>query len=169
MKTKIFLIVFCLFSVFIFCNSINAATELWSYDGWQLIWQIVPDGKGGCAFVRVESNDLAEVVWLDKKGGLVYKTNINTTNNSGPSAASDFILFFKNKNLFFRDIIDGASAVIEIDPKGQKTTLKSSGNDIRGPVLMFYSPSELSDKKGFFTTKMDIIDNRQKLVRFSYK
>lgn len=167
MKTKTFLIIFCMFSAGLLCYSVIAATELWSYDGWEQIRQIVPDGKGGCAFVRVESNDVAEVVWLDKKGELVYKTDVNVTNN--PSPINVKILFFKKKSLFISDVKNGENVVIEIDDNGQETTTQSAGNNVGGPWLMGYTANELSDKRGFFTSKINLIDSRQEIVRFSYK
>jgi len=167
MKTKTFLVIFCMFSAGLLCYSVLGATELWSYDGWKQIRQIVPDGKGGCAFVRTETNDVAEVVWLDKKGELVYKTDVNVTNN--PSPINVKILFFKKKSLFINDVRNDATVVIEIDSKGQETITQSAGNNVGGPLLMGYTPNELSDKHGFFTTKLNIIDSRQKIIRFSYK
>ena len=167
MKTKKIIIIFCVFPAFIFCNALFAATELWSYDSWESTRQVVPDGKGGCAFARQESNGVAEVVWLDKKGELVYKTNINVTNSSSSLSAN--ILFFKKKSLFITDFRNDAKIVIEIDNKGVETTTQSPGNNVSGPMLMGYTPSELSDKRGFFAIKTDLINHRQYIVRFSNK
>ena len=167
MKTKILFVIFCIFTVSLFCDSIFAATELWSYNGWEKILQIVPDSKGGCAFVRVETNDIAEVVWLDKKGELVYKTNINMTNSFGPPPIN--ILFFKKKSLFIFDVRNDVKVVIEIDNKGQETITQSPGNDVSGPLFMLYTPSQLSDKRGFFAVKIDVIAGRQYIVRFNNK
>ncbi len=167
MKTKIFFVLLCFFSGTIFCNSIFAATELWSYDGWESVRQVILDGKGGCAFIRMETNDIAEVVWLDKKGQLVYKTNINVTNSTGFFPVK--ILFFKKKSLFFSDFRNTLSSVIEVNNKGQETTIQSTGNNVGGPMLMIYDQSNLSDKRGFFTIKFDVVNSRQSIVRFNNK
>lgn len=167
MKTKKLLFIFCIFSGFIFCNFAAAATELWSYDGWTQVRQILPDGKGGCAFVRLETNLLAEVVWLDKKGELIYKTNINVTNTYGTRVVN--ILFFNKKNLFIGDVRNAVAVVIEVDTKGQETIIQHPGENVGNPLFMLYTPSELSDKRGFFVMKTDIVTHRQRVVRFSNK
>ncbi|NLF38171.1 hypothetical protein GX586_01910, partial [bacterium] len=51
------------------CES-AASSQEWSVDGKASIYQIVADGKGGCAFTRAETNGPPEILWLDKKGGV---------------------------------------------------------------------------------------------------
>ena len=59
-------------TVFLTCAlMVYAATEEWDYDGQQQIVQVVADGNGGCAFLRMSTNHIQSLVWLDSVGQVV--------------------------------------------------------------------------------------------------
>ena len=46
----------CVIAGILLCSVSFAGQLLWSYDGWDSVRQIIADGKGGCAFVREDTN-----------------------------------------------------------------------------------------------------------------
>ena len=46
---------------------IYAATEQWAVDGQETIIQVAADGKGGCAMICSETNDVESIFWINKK------------------------------------------------------------------------------------------------------
>ena len=71
MRTRILILCgVAVISVMIAC----AATKQWQYNSPNNIIQIYADGKGGCAVATTDTNNLVTVVWLDKKGKVLYES-----------------------------------------------------------------------------------------------
>jgi len=158
MKNFTFIVCLCI-AVTGSCIKLNAATEQWEVDGKDMIYQVAADGKGGCALIRVETNLVYSILWVDKKGAEIYE--------AGVSNAS--IISCSNKQLVYSDDFNG-SGIIQVDSKGSTTKISKPGEEAYASYFGKIIPSSvMSDKKGFFGVKMEILINRQKLVRFSNK
>jgi hypothetical protein len=158
MKNITFIVCLCI-AVIGSCIKLNAATEQWSADGKSMIGQVAADGKGGCALIRMETNSVHSILWVDKKGAAIYE--------AGVSNAS--IISCSNKQLLYSDDLNG-SEIVQVDSKGGTTKISKPGEEAYASFFGKIIPSSvMSDKKGFFGVKMDIITSRQKLVRFSNK
>ena len=141
------------------CNKLNAATEQWSADGKEMIFQVAADGKGGCALIRTETNSVYSILWVDKKGAEIYEAVVSNAS----------IISCSNKQLVYSDHLNG-SGIIQVDSKGGTTKISKPGEEAYSSYFGTIIPgSVMSDKKGFFGVKMDILTSRQKLVRFSNK
>ena len=158
MKNITFIVCLCIAAT-TSCIKLYAATEQWEVDGQQMIFQVAADSKGGCALIRVETNSVYSILWVDKNGAEIYE--------AGVSNAS--IISCSNKQLVYSDDLNG-SGIVQVDSKGDTTKISKPGEEAYASYfgkLMF--SSVMSDKKGFFGVKMDMLTSRQKLVRFSNK
>ena len=120
-----------------------AATEEWDYEGQHQIMQVVVDGKGGCAFLRMSTNNIQSMVWLDSKGQVVYQ-----------SVVSNAVIFAcTKKQVLFSDKLTGEK-VKQVDDKGTVTQLSEPDGRVEGSLTMQYYQNTMADKKGFFAIKM---------------
>ncbi len=158
MKNITFIVCLCV-TVLSFCAKLYAATEQWSVDGKSMINQAVADGKGGAAFICRETNLIYSVLWVDKKGAVIYETAVS-------NAA---IISCSNKQLVYSDDLNG-SGIVQVDNKGGTTKISKTGEMVYASIFGMRMPgSAMVDKKGFFGVKVEVMTGRQKLVRFSNK
>ncbi len=158
MKKLKFTILFC-FAILACCNVIYSATELWEVDGKYQVQQVVADGKGGAALICSETNSVYSIFWVDNKGTVIYEAAVS-------NAA---IISCSNKLLVYSDNIN-ESEIVQVDFKGATQKISKSENKAYASFFGMIIPSStMSDKKGFFGVKIEMIANRQKLVRFSNK
>ncbi len=163
MKTRIYITIFFLISAF-FCFFSFAATEQWRKDPVGFIYQIVADGKGGCAYVYADTNFAFSVVWLDKKGEVKFQeTLISFLPLHGP------VILCTPKQLIYSDAI-GLPSLVQVDKKGVPAQVPSFKGYLY-PVLGGGLPKEkLTDKKGFFVVNVDTnAPLAESLVRYSKK
>ena len=158
MKNITFIVCLCI-AVTGSCIKLNAATEQWEIDVQKMIFQVAADGKGGCVLIRMETNSVYSILWVDKKGAEIYE--------AGVSNAS--IISCSNKQLVYSDNLNG-SEIVQVDSKGGTTKISRPNEEAYGSYLGNMMPGTvMSDKKGFFGVKMEMLTSRQKLVRFSNK
>jgi hypothetical protein len=141
---------------------VYAATEQWRYQSPHEIMQVVPDGKGGCAVAVADTNGLMQVVWLDKKGKVLYTSLPSMGFPIGPISSCT------PKQLIYTLFL-GPPMVIQVTNKGQEIPVASIGGYLYGMPLTFGNNSEYSDKKGFFVFNVETNTLRKTLVRYSYK
>ncbi len=158
MKNFTFIVWLCI-AVTASCIKISAATEEWSVDGQQMIYQVAADGKGGCVLIRSETNSVFSILWVDKKGAEIYEAVVSNAS----------IISCSNKQLVYSDNLND-SEIVQVDSKGGTTKISKPDEEAYGSYLGNMMPSTvMSDKKGFFAVKMDVLISRQQLVRFSNK
>jgi len=160
MKAKIIVLgIFCLAIIVI---QVYAATEQWRYQSPQEIVQVVPDGQGGCAITVADTNGLSQVVWLDKKGQVLY-TSMQAMGFPGGSIGS-----CTPKQITYTLLL-GPPMVVQVTKSGQEIPVASIGGYLYGLPPVYANNSEYSDKKGFFVFNVDTNTLRKTLVRYSYK
>lgn len=156
MKIKSFMLV-CITMCLACALFVYAATEEWDHDGQHQIIQVVADGKGGCAFLRMSTNHIQSLVWLDSKGQVLYQ-----------SVVSNAVIFTcSKKQVVFSDKQSG-DTVKQVDVKGT-VSLLDDPDRMEGPLTMQYYQNTMADKKGFFAIKMVSPPGEQRLVRFKNK
>ncbi len=162
MRIKI-LIIFFTFSITLF-----AATQVWTYDrssdpDGAAIIQIIGDGKGGCGTVWMDTNDVINVVWLDKKGNVKYEQQFY-----GFVLSPNVIIGCSKKQLVYFSGIP-LPMVVQVDSKGNAKVTGTLGGYLTGLVTLPLPRQKLVDKKGFFAVNADTNDIYQTLVRYSHK
>jgi hypothetical protein len=146
------------------CASARAATEAWTYSGLTGIFQIVADGAGGCAMTRMDSGDVqdGEVVWLDKKGALLYQAGISNVLRGG-------ILVCTSKHLVYSDL-RATNLVIHVALDGTATVLPAAANTFnRSSAALPIYQQAMADAKGFFAIRTDTNTLAATLVRYDNK
>ena len=160
MKTPV-LAALILLSTVLLSLSVTAATREWSYDGSNGVYQIVSDGNGGCALLRIVAGG-GEVVWLNKKGEVQYQTIVSNVAVGG-------IVYCTPKNLVFADERE-RPVVYHVDKKGAVQELPADPHTFNTPLILFpILPNRLADKKGFFAVITETNANINTCVRYSNK
>ncbi len=166
MKNKTLIFLFLSVSL-LFSFPINAATEDWSYDGLSNIFQVVTDGKGGCAMTRsTNSLDNIELVWLDKTGALIYQTTISNYIISAIIDCTPTQLLFSDyrSHPVFIQVDENGVETIVPSPAGKFNMLPGTGST-RFPVIN----TRLNDRKGFFLVRSSTNDTGATLIRYKNK
>jgi hypothetical protein len=139
-----------------------AATQRWSYDSAPAIYQIMADGSGGCAYVRRETNSYYAVLWLDKKGTLLHRADVNT--NQTPTIVS-----CTKKQLVYTALQD-SWRFVQVMSDGTVTPITAGSDMLTVPFLQREIPvNRTTDHKGFFGVLITMPSSRQTLVRFDNK
>ena len=141
MKTNSFAIT--LVALCALAATLYAATREWSIPIEGQTFQIIADGKGGCAFITIGTGMVGKVVWVDKKGMVKYEDTISV-----PALYVGIIKCTK-KELVYSKSPASSFKVIQVDKKGQVTELSDPGKLLLGPFYP-YPSSQPSDRKGFF-------------------
>ena len=157
MKTKI-MILACACAA-LATTALIAATKQWQIFGDTAIAQIVADGAGGCAFVRLDTGDTGTVVWVDKKGVIKYQRTIGDTLPGG-------ILSCTPKRLRFM-LVKPPMVILDVDAHGVETEIKAPNGDMTTSELQA-AQSTTADARGFFGI-LYMGPARQDLVRFNNK
>lgn len=146
--------------VFAITISTHAATLVWGIDGFDTVYQIVADGKGGCAVVGVASS-APYIVWLDSAGNIVYQRTL-TVSTLG-------IVAFDGKNLVYH-LATSPMTLVTVDKKGTEKTVSDPAYHLFGAFMgMPYQPNRPFDKKGFFTAQAPTGSGTWRVARYSYK
>lgn len=145
-----------------------AATEIWTYnrntdtDG-AMITQIVGDGKGGCVTVWLNTNNVATIVWLDKKGNTKYEQEILMS-----FVSPNLIISCSKKQIVY---FSGAPIpmIVQVDSKGTEKVFGTLNGYLTGILALPIPKQKFSDKKGFFALNADTNSYYQTLIRYSHK
>ena len=140
----------------------SAATEQWHVTVTGEVTQIVADGSGGCAFLRMEKGT-NYVVWLNRKGEAIYQsTSLGTMLFSGITECTP-------KQILFT-IISGYPMMVQVSSKGVETPVAVMGGFVLGsPISVPVTFNKLADKKGFFIYNVNTNTAAGALVRYTFK
>ena len=144
-----------------------AATEVWKYDrnsdpDGAMLFQIVNDGKGGCATVWSNTNELFNIVWLDKKGKVKYNQQMY-----GFFFSPNIIMQCSKKQLVY---LSGAPIpmIVQVNSKGKAKVIGTLNGYLTGILTIPIPQQKLSDKKGFFAVNADTNSVYHTLIRYSH-
>jgi len=158
MKTRFGWILFSLL-VIICLGVYAAATEQWSSPEFTYIGQIRDDGSGGCAILGNEGPNTNTVVWLDKKGNILYtKTRIGIVTIAACTK--------KQCAYVYKESHTNNASLIQVDSKGEETVVQIADTDMTAPGK-YTKP--LEDKKGYFLVLRTMATKRERVTRFTYK
>jgi len=161
MRTRTRILILCGvagISVMIAC----AATKQWQYNSPNNIMQVYADGKGGCAVATTDTNNLVTVVWLDKKGKVLYESPLMSAPMIG-------LIQSCSANQLTYTIFFGYPMIVQVSKKGEETPVVSIGGITYGTPLAPTLNNKLDDKKGFFIINVNTNTTRKTLVRYSFK
>ena len=146
--------------------TVSAATPEWSYDGtFQQIFQVIADGKGGCAVVGVQTNSSYHIAWLDKNGDVKYAKTLP----AGGGVIFGVYGADKKALIFGIQTVAGAE-LITVDKKGVESSQAFPVGALFYQVgVPPYGVSMTQDKKGFFFPLRDPLTMIFTLERYSYK
>ena len=157
MKTKT-IILACVCGV-LAATALVAATKQWRVFGDAGIMQIIADGAGGCAFVRVDAGNTGTVVWVDTKGTVKYHRDLGKITAGCILSCTTKVLRFLTENPPY--------VVVEVDSKGIETEIAAPYGAMMPAELQVYQ-NTTADAKGLFGI-LYIASGRQDLLRFSNK
>jgi hypothetical protein len=145
--------------------AVSAATPEWSYDAtFGIIFQVVADGKGGCAVMGVQTNSSYHVAWLDKKGNVIYDKTLV------PGGVVLNIYGASKKGLMFGIQTMAGPELITVDKDGVESGQAYPVNSLYFQVgVPPYGASITQDKKGFFFQLRDPLTGIYTLERYSFK
>ena len=139
----------------------QAATEQWTAFGDARIQQVVADGNGGCAYTRLDASNNATLVWLDKKGNVIYQ--------AAPTNQFQWPIVVCTRKLLLYLDKRPLNVLVQVAPDGTESVLSAPNTEI-GPSLMgIYRPSLVDDRRGFFAVKLGIPVQTNTLLRFTNK
>jgi len=160
MNTRILLIAACILAA-CWCARSLAATEEWSFPGSNGVYQLVTDGKGGCAFVRLEVAGM-RMIWLDHKGEVRFQKPI--------ILGAQAILALSKNYLYYLDYSPPGQAVVQVDKKGADARIATDAQSIpQVPALWAVPENSVGDKKGFFVVRIETNTAQYTVSRFSNK
>ena len=136
-----------------------AATEQWSSPVFSHVAQIRADGGGGCALVGQDGTYTNTIMWFDKKGNILFSKTYHGYVTIAAVTKKYCAYSFREKDTDF-------AYLIQVDRKGNETVVQDEDVSMEAPGKY---TKVLEDKKGYFLVIRDIIDNRQKVTRFTYK
>ena len=140
----------------------RAATVQWSYPGTSMIFQVVADGKGGCAFSRVFLPQQGELTWLDKAGAVVYQTGLSNAIVGGVIACTDkYVVFADARPERVVFLVDSSGSAVQVPAP--------PGSVNRSPGQFPFCQRRLYDTKGFFAVNTNGASTEVTLVRYSNK
>ena len=136
-----------------------ALTYQWSVPAGSTVVSLMADGKGGCAFVYVETNGAMTVVWVDTKGTTKYEKAL-------PLGTSAVVSKCLKKSLVYYSQTLGSGELIQVDKKGSESSTVEPGK-VYAPLPMFAS----TDKKGLFVVAIDTnqLPTRAEIIRYTVK
>ena len=155
------------------CSSaagVLAVTPAWSYETTNAIFQVVPDGKGGCAVVTVAVMIgpviSGRLLWLDRDGRLRYQTGLS-------NIYAGIVADCTSSRLIFADTRPD-QAVYVVDESGTVTTVPAEPGTINRVTSTklpfgFYRNDMIYDRKGFFVVEVTTNQSLFTLIRYSNK
>ena len=165
MKTTFTFLIIFLLAGFLSIN-VESATEEWSYDcGSNVVYQAYTDGKGGAAMVYGSPPANTTLVWLDKKGDIIYQAGISNIMAMGITGCT-------SKDLIYGDLYpDTGMQVFHVNSKGDKEIIPADPdtyNTTSGMMMPSYG-NKSDDKKGFFISFTDTNTLNTSFVRYRNK
>ena len=158
------LIVACIGAAAFFPMAASALTEQWRYTATGAVQQIAVDGKGGCAFVAKDSNDVSNIAWLDRKGRVLY-----TVAGLGSAAPLGVVIYSCTpKQLLFSGAL-GFPVMGQVNAKGIALPVAAFGGIVIGGPMFPIELNTQADKKGFFVVNSDTNTLVDSIVRYTYK
>ncbi len=146
------------------CVCAFAATKQWSVDAGAMIYQTVIDGKGGCSFMRGNTNGTFEILRVDKKGAVNYQKVVRFFSMSQIISATPKELVYGNSTT------SGVTFIVHVDKKGNETEIMDASRRYWPPWLPGISSyNSSSDKKGFFVQSLSTNYTSTVLERYTYK
>lgn len=138
----------------------QAATLLWAVDGFDAIYQMVADGKGGCAVAGVYLG-APYIVWLDSAGNKVYQKTL--------AVGTLGIVAFDGKNLVYH-LSTSPMTLVTVDKKSNEKSVSDPAYHMFGTFMITpYQPNRPFDKKGFFTAQAPTAPGTWRVARYAYK
>ena len=153
-----------LFALAVCITGVHAATREWSVDAPGQIYQVVGDGKGGCAFVWITTAGVPTVVWVDKKGAVKYEKTLSPT--SWPFSVAQCT----RRQINYLSDTGSGHQLVQIDKQGRETSVATSGQVVANGGYPF-TLLNATDKKGFFVVQLSTNTPAptSQLVRYSNK
>ncbi|NLF39642.1 hypothetical protein GX586_09370 [bacterium] len=138
-----------------------AATVEWSFPtDLSAGYYLKADGKGGCAFWGVKTNGSYRVIWLDRKGEVIYDQTV-------PQPIFGFTL--GTRGLLYSYPSAPTYTAVLVDKNGAETPVFSPGEHTLTAFTTIFA-SEVMDKKGFFVFRIPTAPPQAiTVVRYSYK
>jgi len=133
----------CVLICVICSETILAATELWSKDiGIVSVFELKPDGVGGCAVVVSDPVGM-KVLWFNKKGEKIVEKTV---------AGSVTLTAVTKKSIVYQ-VQAAETTQVQINNKAQETSISDAEYLIRSSTMMGIPIGPMADKKGFFVWK----------------
>jgi len=164
MKNSVSILILFLLTGFL-SITVESATEEWSYDcSSNIVYLAYTDGKGGAAMVYGTPPANMTLVWLDKKGDIIYQAGISNIMAMGITGCT-------SKDLIYGDSYpDTGMQVFHVNSKGDKETIPAAPDTFNTLTAMIPSyGSKSDDKKGFFITFTDTNTLNTSFVRYRNK
>jgi len=158
MKFHIFTLT-CVLICVMCTGTILAATELWAVDiGIVSVFELKPDGAGGCAVVFSDPVGM-KVLWLNKKGEVAFNKVV----------AGTVSLTAVTKKAIVYQVQAAETTQVYVDNKGRDSSISDAEYLIKSNTMMGTPIGPMADKKGFFVWKQKKSDGTIYITRYSYK
>ena len=149
--------------------AVQAVTPDWTYESTNAVFQIVPDGKGGCAVVLawlLGPPQGGQLLWFDSDGTVRYQTGLS-------NILAGTVIDCSDKRLMFADTRPSA-AVYLVDEKGTVTKVPSPPGSVNQVMqasfpIVIYQNDAIYDKKGFFLVEAATNQTSATLIRYTNK
>jgi hypothetical protein len=141
--------------------SAAAVTEEWSTrENWTIIYQVVADGKGGCAVFGSVPGAYV-IAWYDRKGDEIYDTTFTAPSFGLYSCTKKSLSYSKYGGVDYEMIV--------VDKDGSETTVLQGNTDFSYIGIPPYQVSVVQDKKGYFVAKVNKGNGKWFVTRYSHK
>ena len=149
--------------------AVQAVTPDWTYESTNAVFQVVPDGKGGCAVVLawlLGPPQGGRLLWFDSDGTVRYQAGLSNILGGAVIDCTD-------KQLIFADARP-AAAVYLVDDKGAIAKVPSPPGSVNKvgissfPIAI-YRNDVVYDKKGFFVVEAATNQTSSTLIRYTNK
>ncbi|NLF39643.1 hypothetical protein GX586_09375 [bacterium] len=138
-----------------------AATVEWSFPtDLSAGYYLKADGKGGCVVWGIKTNGACRVIWLDRKGEVIYDQTL-------PQLI--YGLSIGTRGLFYTYVSPPVYPGVFVDKNGTETPV-TSPTEHTVTAFAAIIVSEVMDKKGFFVFRLPTAPPQVvTIVRYSYK
>jgi hypothetical protein len=161
MKTRLTTATTLTITLLLFAVPLFAATKQWSTPAhWSTIYQIVADGKGGCAVYGTGTGGYF-LAWYCKKGQEIYTTQL-TGSSAGIYACSKKSLAYNRQGTAHHEMI-------VVDTSGAETPVSENQVDFYYIGSSTHGVSVTHDKKGYFVPKRNMDTGKTYVTRYTYK
>jgi hypothetical protein len=154
------------------CATLYALTEEWRYPVDGTIFQVMSDGKGGCAIAVLVTDVIHRVEWIDSQGLLQFDSGeMGSTLPYGLYTGP--VHECTRRQLVFTSSYF-LPVLIQVTRKGTVIPAFALDGFIIGapinPMISIAFPrNRFADKKGFFVINVNTNTDENTLVRYTYK